>query len=307
MQVKVWVALAVLGLTGCAGTPDPKSSAAVGVHAGVPGPAAWVADAIAGDGPGWRSPSQVAIPVTVENLPKSRRGNPSEYTVGGVPYRVLDSAEGYREQGHASWYGRKFHGRETSSGEVYDMYELTAAHKHLPLPTFVRVTRTDTGDSIVVKVNDRGPFVPGRIIDLSYQAAASLGIVKSGTAPVIIEALSTHLPTKTTNTASVPVQTLEPKVAEVQPATPNSIVARDSTVLDEYVQLGAFNQSANAQKMLDSLGGSLPRPVRINFDQAQSLYKVWVGPLESPSDKNGTLAALQAQGVTNYTIVISGR
>lgn len=307
MQVKVWVALAVVSLTGCSSTPNHGTSVRDSLHAGVPGPAAWVADAIAGDGPGWRSPSQNAKPVKVTNLPKSRRGNPTEYTVGGVPYRVLDSAEGYREQGHASWYGRKFHGRETSSGEVYDMYELTAAHKHLPLPTFVRVTRTDTGDSIVVKVNDRGPFVPGRIIDLSYQAAALLGIVKSGTAPVIIESLSTHLPSDTVKTASAPTQALEPKTVSVQPVVSNSVTPVSTTVTGEYVQLGAFNQSANAQKMLDTLGSSLPQPVQINFDQAQSLYKVWVGPLQSSSDKSVTLAALEAQGVTNYTIVISGR
>jgi len=160
-------------------------------------PAAWVAAAIAGDGPGNRAPAGSPEPVAVSNLPKSERGNPAVYTVGGQKYAVMDSAAGFEETGLASWYGRKFHGRETSSGEVYDMYQMTAAHKHLPLPTFVRVTRTDNGASIIVKVNDRGPFVPGRVIDLSYQAASALGVLKNGTVSVHLQALSTHSPKPT--------------------------------------------------------------------------------------------------------------
>jgi len=136
---------------------------------------------------------QPAVPEYVRNLPKSRTGNMAEYTVFGKRYTVLDSAAGFSEQGTASWYGKEFHGRKTSSGEIYDMHAMTAAHKNLPLPTFVRVTNLENNHSVVVKVNDRGPFVGNRIIDLSLAAAVALDMQNQGTANVYIEALSTHL------------------------------------------------------------------------------------------------------------------
>lgn len=145
------------------------------------------------DGPGRLSMvarGQAELP---RNLPKSRIGNPSSYVVFGKRYHVLDTARGFRERGIASWYGSKFHGRDTSSGEVYNMYNMTAAHKHLPLPTFVQVSNLDNGKSLVVKVTDRGPFVDDRIIDLSYAAAAKLGVLDSGTANVEIVAISENI------------------------------------------------------------------------------------------------------------------
>ncbi|MBI70794.1 MAG: hypothetical protein CME29_03610 [Gemmatimonadetes bacterium] len=122
-------------------------------------------------------------------LIKSRIGNPDSYEEFGERYKVLQSSNGFREKGLASWYGIDFHGRDTSSGEVYDMYEMTAAHKTLPLPTYVRVSNLDNGRSSIVRVNDRGPFIEGRIIDLSYAAAYRLGITGPGTANVEIIAL----------------------------------------------------------------------------------------------------------------------
>jgi rare lipoprotein A len=120
---------------------------------------------------------------------KSRSGNPDRYVIDGVTYRVMDTSRGYQEVGLASWYGGYFHGRQTSSGDIYDMYLMTAAHKSLPLPTYVRVTHQGNGRSVVVRVNDRGPFVDDRIIDLSYTAAAKLGMADSGTAWVEVVAL----------------------------------------------------------------------------------------------------------------------
>jgi len=119
-----------------------------------------------------------------------KRGNGPVYSVWGKSYRVMDSAHGFTQQGTASWYGTKFHGRETSSGEVFDIYKLTAAHKHLPLPSYVRVTNLNNGKQTVVRVNDRGPFHGDRIIDLSYAAAVKLGFHDKGTSPVRIEVLS---------------------------------------------------------------------------------------------------------------------
>ena len=121
--------------------------------------------------------------------PRSRYGNPATYTVRGKTYRVLDSGEGFRERGVASWYGTAFHGNPTSSGERYDMYAMTAAHKHLPLPSYVEVRNLENGRRVIVKVNDRGPFISGRIIDLSYAAATKIGMLGSGTAKVEIAVL----------------------------------------------------------------------------------------------------------------------
>ena len=120
---------------------------------------------------------------------KSTLGNPAFYDEFGVRYRVLQTSKDFVQRGIASWYGHPFHGRATSTGETYDMYAMTAAHKTLPLPTYVRVTDLDTGNRVVVRVNDRGPFVEGRVIDLSYVAAVKLGIAERGTARVEVRAL----------------------------------------------------------------------------------------------------------------------
>lgn len=133
------------------------------------------------------SMTEVELP---NKLTKSNIGNPQSYEEFGERYEILDSSEGFREKGIASWYGIDFHGRSTSSGEIYDMYQITAAHKTLPLPTYVRVNNLDNGRTLVVKVNDRGPFIEGRIIDLSYAAAYRLGVTGPGTATVEILALS---------------------------------------------------------------------------------------------------------------------
>jgi len=178
------------------------------------------------------------------------------------------------------------------------MYEMSAAHKHLPLPTFVRVTRVDTGDSIVVKVNDRGPFVPGRVIDLSYQAATTLGIVKAGTAEVLIEALSTHQPENTlTTAAATPIAVPEPVPAPVP------VVKKSASGPGHYLQLGAFREALNAQNLVGELANALPTPIVIDHDESQSLFRVWVGPLQTIADRDTTVAALVAQGVTQYTMV----
>ena len=125
--------------------------------------------------------------------PRSSLGNPARYRVLGKDYDVMEDAEGFTQEGIASWYGMKFHGHDTSNGETFDVYKMTAAHKTLPLPSYVRVTRQDTGKSVIVRVNDRGPFHEGRIIDLSYAAAVKLDIHKAGTAPVRIEVLKAPL------------------------------------------------------------------------------------------------------------------
>ena len=140
----------------------------------------------------------LVVPAGLADLPDpevrherpTKRGNPKSYTVFGKTYYVMNTAAGYNATGNASWYGRKFHGRLTSSGEPFDMYELTAAHKTLPIPTYARVTNLNNGRSTIVRINDRGPFHDNRIIDLSYAAAVKLGFAAVGTAPVQVEVLA---------------------------------------------------------------------------------------------------------------------
>ncbi len=168
--------------------------------------------------------AQAPDPV-VTALAKSKTGNPEQYQVWGKTYRVSASAEGYKAEGNASWYGAKFHGRRTSSGEPFDMYQLTAAHRSLPIPVFARVTNLHNGRSTVVKINDRGPFHDDRIIDLSYAAAVKLGFAHNGTAPVRVETLT------------------EPE-NRVAPAP-----AKDS----RYYHAGSFATAAEAQAALQQM------------------------------------------------------
>lgn len=137
-----------------------------------------------------RLPTTVELsPLEPRYEPLSRQGNMSSYTVFGNTYQVLPTARGYEAEGLASWYGKKFHGHLTSNGEHYDMYGMSAAHRYLPLPTYVRVTNLNNGKDVIVRVNDRGPFHPDRVIDLSYAAAYQLDMLNAGVAPVRVEAL----------------------------------------------------------------------------------------------------------------------
>lgn len=234
--------------------------------------------AVAGDGPGQIDRIDITEPV-VSDLPKSRYGNPSQYTVFGQQYTVLDSAVDFKERGVASWYGKKFHGRPTSSGEPYDMHLMTAAHKSLPLPTFVRVTRVDNGESIIVKVNDRGPFVGDRIIDLSYAAAASLGMLEAGKADVSIEALSRHEP--------------------VLEASEQTLV---QAVEKRFLQVGAYSDELNAKAMLVSLGEFLELPAQISRDNDRQLFRVMIGPLQDQGSIQLAQESLSLAGIASYPV-----
>ena len=200
-------------------------------------------------------PPPVAIDVsnipepTPRREPRARWGNRETYTVLGRTYRVMASAEGYRERGIASWYGYKFHGRHTSSRERYDMCAFTAAHKTLPLPTYVRVTNLDNGRSVVVRVNDRGPFHEGRIIDLSYAAATRLDMKQAGTARVEVRVLKT--PYDEAMTAAAPSRPSPDNrwQGPVPPGADRRAVADGPQV----VQVGAFGDRRNAERLVDQL------------------------------------------------------
>jgi rare lipoprotein A len=210
------------------------------------------------------------------NEPASRYGNPSSYTVLGKTYYVLRNARGFRQRGIASWYGMKFHGRRTSSGERYDMYAMTAAHKTLPLPTWVRVTNLENGRSVVVKVNDRGPFHEGRIIDLSYAAAAKLGVLAKGTAPVEIVALTP---------------------GEETPKRGHQVTGGSG----RYLQAGAFASLPNARSLQRRIERHYAFPVEIR--QEKGLHKVVVGPLEAAADIESLSHTLQEWGIVSPHLV----
>ena len=178
-------------MSSAAKRPGTRRRLAAAVLAAVLHGCTLVGSAPAGPSPGGRAGASGAdVPDAVPRPEvKTRSGNPESYEQDGEEYRVLETSKGYREVGMASWYGRDFHGRRTSSGQPYDMYRMTAAHKTLPLPTYVRVTNLGNGRSVVVRVNDRGPFIDGRIIDLSFVAAQKLDIMTSGTARVEVVAL----------------------------------------------------------------------------------------------------------------------
>ncbi len=259
----------------------------------------WVA-AVAGDGPG--DPRLLQYRTTVvQNLPKSRRGNPPVYRVFGETYQVMDSAENFKEWGVASWYGKKFHGRETSSGEIYDMHMMTAAHKSLPLPTFVKVTRADSGKSIIVKVNDRGPFVGDRIIDLSFAAASELGMVESGKADVYIEALSTHYITQPI--LDEPSLYNSDQQAALIAAEPQVVAVQESVSSDVFIQVGAFSQAPNAERMLDRVRESLDLPAEINHDRKRQLHLVQIGPMVGEYMLQDAVDSLSSVGIDSFTYV----
>ena len=193
-------------------------------------------------------------PVVPKPEPLAAYGNHSPYEVMGERYEVLPSAQGYVEKGVASWYGTAFHGRLTSSGEPYDLYQLTAAHKTLPLPTYVEVKHLETGESIIVRVNDRGPFKPGRIIDLSWAAAVKLGIDQAGTAPVEVRALIFDgPPPMIKRPARVPV----------------------------WVQAGAFSSQENAERLKIQLEQAGLGPIAFEAPKGprNRVWRVRLGPL----------------------------
>lgn len=238
--------------------------------------------------------------------PRSRYGNRSTYSVLGKKYHVMDQAEGYVEEGLASYYGKKFHGRRTSNMEVYDMYAFTAAHKTLPLPSFARVTNLDNGRSVVVRVNDRGPFHKGRIIDLSYAAAVKLGITRAGTGRVEVRALlpgdarslradaGEAAPAVDTRTAGITpatgMDTLVAALPETPAATPavakpvaiastdrDPAIATDGVVL----QVASFSTRDNADRALATLRGAGIDGASVEDGAADGrpVWRLRVGPL----------------------------
>jgi rare lipoprotein A len=242
------------------------------------------------DGPQAHPPAdlsrvQDAVP---RNEPLSSRGN-DPYSVFGVSYHPLRSAAGYHERGVASWYGKKFHGRHTSNGETYDMNSMTAAHKTLPLPSYARVTNLSNGRSVIVRINDRGPFLQNRLIDLSYAAAWKLGILGTGTGIVEVDGL----------TGDEPVMTAAQQPAARAPASKAGAPRL-------YLQVGAFTSRDNAENLRDRLARADLAPVYIQTSQLDNmpLYRVRLGPIASVDESDRLAARVAAQGLPQPIVVV---
>ncbi len=274
------------------------------------------------------------IPDAVPKVePRSKTGNPEFYVQNGIRYWIIPNAKGYVERGRASWYGPKFHRKRTSSGEPYDMYKMTAAHPALPLPTYAKVTNLANGRSVIVRINDRGPFKDKRIIDLSYAAAYKLGMVNHGTTEVelrvidpetYVPATAAHQPVASPAAVSNPAATVAPNAAaaeqptaanqaeqtRAEPATqvaakPAAEVAVQPPEKGIFIQVGAFSNLENAKRAQDKLAAIQPHPVLISPVQGKykTLQRVQIGPFESREEAGRLDGPLNELGFINYHVI----
>ncbi len=212
--------------------------------------------------------------------PLSRYGNHSPYHVHGKSYWVKSESSGFEQTGHASWYGKKFHGKTTSNQEIFDMYKLTAAHRSLPLPSYVQVTNLENGRQVVVRVNDRGPFVDDRIIDLSWAAAKVLGYVEQGVTRVHLKVVNSPQDLK----------------AELTP---------EKDGVHTFIQVGAFSSNTSATNLARQISNLLDLEVYVNEIKtaAGRLFRVRVGPVDQAGESVRLRDQLIARGVGTATIV----
>lgn len=247
---------------------------------------------------------------------RTRAGNKPSYTVLGKTYQVLPDSRGFTEEGIASWYGNKFHGRPTANGEIYSMYGMTAAHKNLPIPSYVRVTNLNNGRQVVVRVNDRGPFHDGRVIDLTYAAASKLGFVKQGTAPVRVEAVGPgdQLQPRVTTSAVAQASVSQAAVVDRTAVSATALSQRPKAPApansagyqlpnNTFLQVGAFSAQASAEKLLRRINGLTELPVTLIQPQTDALYRVRVGPITDNMVLMDLRATLQRHQISSPHIV----
>lgn len=309
--------LGVISLTACATFPEdraptqqrprtvpavPPSTRNVPITNGARTPQRNGPPIVDGAAPSWEkdyAPESDEIPEGIANIPdavpiaepRSAGGNSPSYEVLGKTYKVMNNAGGFRQRGYASWYGKKFHGRLTANGDRYDMFGMTAAHKTLPLPSYVRVTDLDNNRSVVVKVNDRGPFHSDRIIDLSYAAAAKLGLIGHGTSMVELEVLdpATYTPPEPPPPIQTPLETASVSAVPPPPLGPSS----------GFLQVGAYIDPINAATLRDSLQdqGFTPVQIRISSKSDTPIHRVLVGPFRDQDDARTTRNRLDSRNL----------
>lgn len=259
--------------------------------------------------------------------PLAKYGNPPYYEVFGKGYSTLISSAGYVERGIASWYGTKFHNRRTSSGEPYDLYAISAAHKSLPLPTYVRVTNLRNGRTLIVRVNDRGPFHENRIIDLSYAAAAKLGILATGTGLVEVRAIdprdggsdvmladagaaaapSGYAPATVAATPVAATQTIaDEPVPDIDAAPPIATVGSAAPASNMYLQVGAFLSAENAERLRARLARTIKAGIRVVQAEVNKniIYRVRLGPLRDVGETDRLTETITRLGIGTPRVVI---
>ena len=232
-------------------------------------------------------PNAVPRPTTM-----SKYGNPDSYVVFGKRYHVLKHIKNYDKRGIASWYGTKFHGRLTSTREPYNMYAMTAASPVLPIPCYVQVTNLENGRQVIVRVNDRGPFAPNRILDLSYVAAKRLDMIKNGTAMVRVRKINVNVPQRYSEPQHV-----------VQAGKYNRYHSKHTKL---YLQAGAFSSFNNAEILKEKLEQITNKPIQIQNlkHNGNRLYRVQLGPLETLKESKATIDNLKAHNIKAIPISI---
>jgi rare lipoprotein A len=241
---------------------------------------------------------------------RTRAGNPPVYEVFGETYYTRGDSADYRERGVASWYGEDFHGRSTANGETYNMHALTAAHKTLPIPTWVEVTNLENDRRVIVKVNDRGPFVAGRIIDLSYAAATELDMIRAGTARVEVRALGVPVGGALPGTQVAAAREAEPRprprFSLISEAAAADLDSRTQAVPQVFAQVGAFSSRENADRLVGRLraGGHGDAFVVSESAGAGALHRVRIGPLPGVAAFDDVRRELSELGLRESLLVV---
>ncbi|MFC7297860.1 septal ring lytic transglycosylase RlpA family protein [Herminiimonas aquatilis] len=327
---RLLVLLPILALAACSSVPLDTSSAgktqtaraASAAQPSLPPAGSGRGGYYKDDGPGDVTPEGLLdVPDAEPRIePYSKSGN-KPYVVFGKRYIPISDARPFKQTGRGSWYGKKFHGQKTSSGELYDMYKMSAAHPTLPIPSYARVTNLSNGKQVIVRVNDRGPFHSSRVIDLSYTAALKLGYIGHGSAELQVERLlpadieqilatkeSPATPVVATEAVVMPtIESTQLAPAAIQPVdfAPNgnvSVIATSmptqgaaSTASGFYLQLGAYSQAANAEsvrtRLLQDTGGVLRQ---LTVEPSNNLYRLYGGPFATREE--AAAAATQVQG-----------
>jgi rare lipoprotein A len=316
-------ALAAAAISGCSGIAQrPSSSAQAPENPRQPPAPSTSSNQPRGggyyldDGPGDNPPPDLdRVPDAVPRIEPLRQATLRPYSAMGREYIPMTSLRPYRERGIASWYGRRYHGQQTSSGETYDMYAMTAAHPTLPIPSYARVTNVATGKSVVVRINDRGPFRSDRLIDLSYTAAYKLGVLGGGKAVVDVESI---IPGVTPPAAPVLVASTAPQAPVEAPsapvnvalieepaATPATAPASAQAVAASpglYLQLGAFATRDNAESFLERMRAAL-NDTALSVVSSGGLFRVHAGPYASAADARSAATRIgSAFGVNSFIV-----
>jgi rare lipoprotein A len=244
------------------------------------------------DGPGDNPPTNLdTIPNAVPRIEPLKAANMRPYVAFGKTYTPMTALKPYKERGQASWYGKRYHGKNTASGEVYNMYAMTAAHPTLPIPSYARVTHLQNGNSVIVRINDRGPFLSNRLIDLSYVAAYKLGILANGSAQVEVESI---IPSRMSSTRA------DTKISHHSPGSTKS-TSEGSKV---YLQLGAFDSAHNARSYLAQLRTDFPSLMhQSNINEIDGLHKILVGPFTDQISARQTANILSQSALTKPILI----